>query len=88
MFVISRLSEQEDDGYRVSIQVDPFDLATALSNDESEATGAGGKKVETSLRIIHISVTWDEGFHERSVERVTFGYDALELAAPSFEAVQ
>ena len=76
------LTEEEDKGFRVSVEVTPFQLAAELAGklagtapDAPSAFGAAGADAPSLVQRVEVRVVWDDGIFERSAERVTFAFD-------------
>jgi hypothetical protein len=86
------LTESDEDEFRVEIEVTPFDLAAAIGSEsepgETGTDSAANSEAESSLRVIAINVRWDEGNQERAIQRVTYGYDSLQLESAFIEATE
>jgi prepilin-type N-terminal cleavage/methylation domain-containing protein len=86
------LSESEEGFFHVTVDVTPFDLASAVpafAGPPEEAPGlslslpgAGadaGADAESPVRTIEITVAWTEGRNELRVYRTTYGIDLAAL---------
>jgi prepilin-type N-terminal cleavage/methylation domain-containing protein len=75
-------TEEENEGFRVSVEVAPFDLAAELAGklagtapEALSAFGPAGAEVPNLVQRVEVRVVWDDGIFERSAERVTFALD-------------
>ena len=87
--------EDEDKGFRVSVEVTPFELPAQLAGELLETGtgapsvfGAGGADAPSLVQRVEVRVVWDDGIFERSAERVTFAFDtqAAQTLASGLEA--
>ena len=87
--------EDEDTGFRVSVEVTPFDLAAELAGKLAGAAPEApsvprmpGAEAPSLVQRVEVRVVWDDGIFERSAERVTFAFDtqAAQTLASSLEA--
>ena len=76
-------TESEEEEFRVSVEVTPFELPAELAGELSEtapeapsAFGAGGADAPNLVQRVEVRVVWDDGIFERSAERVTFAFDS------------
>jgi prepilin-type N-terminal cleavage/methylation domain-containing protein len=78
------VEEREADGYRVSVEVSPFDITPYLGEDfleepseeRSESLLSPPDRPEESLlRTVDVVVRWDEPEGEHEVRRRTLAYD-------------
>lgn len=76
--------ETEVDGYRISVEVTPFDITEHLGEDfldQQEGDGVesllepADRPEESLLRLISVLVRWDEAGAEHEVRRLTLAYD-------------
>jgi prepilin-type N-terminal cleavage/methylation domain-containing protein len=92
---------EEEDTFAIFVDVTAFDLLSAIpmpdSGDGAFASaepgfslggGGIGGSAETPLRQIQISVVWNEGLHEQSVTRTTFGIDQAAIQSVLGAAVE
>lgn len=83
-------SESEEGIFEVAVEVLPFDLAAAIPAELDSTTGSDAPsppKAEpdaesTPIRMIEVTVRWEEGFDEFEVVRTTFGLDRSALDLP------
>ena len=87
-------NEDEDKGFRVSVEVTPFDLAAELAGKLAgtapgvpNAFGAASAEAPSLVQRVEVRVVWDDGIFERSAERVTFAFDtqAAQILARGLE---
>lgn len=71
-------TESEEDAFRISVEVRPFELPLPPGSDADPPAAAG---VLASLREIELTVTWDEGMDENRVVRTTYGFDREAVSA-------
>jgi prepilin-type N-terminal cleavage/methylation domain-containing protein len=75
------LTEVEEEPFRVSVEVTPYELPVELAGDPEttapprSALGAAGADVPNLIQRVEVRVVWDDGIFERSAERVTFAFD-------------
>ena len=81
-------TESENEDFRVSVEVTPFELPAGLLGGLSEtdpgtpsAFGAGDAGAPSLLQRVEVRVVWDDGIFERSAERLTFAFDTQEAQA-------
>ena len=81
-------TETENEEFRVSVEVTPFELPAELAGGLAEtgpgtpsAPGAGDAGAASLLQRVEIRVVWDDGIFERSAERLTFAFDTQEAQA-------
>jgi hypothetical protein len=75
-------TESEEEEFRVSVAVTPFELPAKLAGQLAETApdtpsvfGGGGANAPSLVQRVEIRVVWDDGIFERSAERVTFAFD-------------
>jgi hypothetical protein len=75
-------TEIEEEEFRVSVDVTPFELPVELAGTLAEMEpgapglfGAGGEDAPSLVQRVEVRVVWDDGIFERSAERVTFAFD-------------
>jgi len=73
-------TESEEEDFRVSVEVTPFQLPTELAGELAEtapdAPSVFGADAPSLLQRVEVRVVWDDGIFERSAERVTFAFDS------------
>ena len=78
------VEETEADGFRISIEVSPFDITPYLGEDFLEQPSEEGSESlltrpdrpeESLLRMLDVVVRWDEPEGEHEVRRRTLAYD-------------
>jgi prepilin-type N-terminal cleavage/methylation domain-containing protein len=81
-------TETESEGFRVSVEVTPFELPPGLAGALGEMDpstpsvfGAGPAGAPSLLQRVEVRVVWDDGIFERSAERLTFAFDTQEAEA-------
>jgi prepilin-type N-terminal cleavage/methylation domain-containing protein len=75
-------TEDENEGFRVSVEVTPFELAAELAGkltgtapEVPIAFSAAGAKAPSLVQRVEVRVVWHDGIFERSAQRVTFAFD-------------
>jgi hypothetical protein len=76
------VTEAEEEGFTLKVEVVPLDLA--LAGLKSEPMRTNGREEPSLLRRIDVRVSWTEGTGERAVGRTTFAFDR-ESARPLLE---
>ena len=76
------LTEEENEEFRISVEVTPFELAAELAGklagtapEAPSGFGAAGANAPNLVQRVEVRVVWNDGIFERSAERVTFAFD-------------
>lgn len=94
-------SEEEEGNFTVLVDVTTFDLLSMIPTSDTDEDGSARAEPsfslgdtgitgtsESPLRQIEINVVWNEGLHEQSVSRTTYGIDQVAIQGVLNAAVE